>query len=570
MTDSPETSERFYSGPELLALKEPDFGLKGRFFLVSFVAFSAASIILGIFFLVSGRHQMESAFSYSSHNLVRNLAYNTSYGAVVGDKELMEQLTLGLLAEEDVAFVQVRDLDGKILADGYSSYFPPPVEMAQLLCSITSGGVESRAKIYTIEKERFYIFTEPIVVDISRLGDLGSTGSLRFPGTDKKTEVVGCVVVCFSFKSLEERFNKAFEYFLMISALVLIVGLIGSYWLAGTITVPVVGMAEAALDIAKGNLKRRVSISGETELSILGRAFNSMAYNLAQRENELFTTNTRLGEMVREKTRELQLKAQELERRNIVLIEQNQEVKEANQSKAQFMANMSHELRTPLNAIIGFSKLLLGSASERLSPEEMEDLAAIEGSGSRLLKLISQLLDFSRLEAGSAPVKRVSTDVLGIVNDVVRELGLKASERSVEIIVDSPSHLPRVMADEVMLWQIIENLVHNAVKFSKDSLITISCKVREGIVDFDELPELEHFELSVLDEGVGIENAALKTVFQPFYQVGGSISRVNEGAGVGLSIVRHLVALHGGRVDVISTVGVGSKFTFSIPVCSAT
>jgi signal transduction histidine kinase len=565
-----DLSDTPYKGPQLLALKEPVFGLKGRFFLVSFVAFSAASIILGIFFLVSGRHQMESAFSYSSHNLVRNIAYNASYGALVGDKEFMEQLTLGLLAEEDVAFVQVRELDGKILADGYSSYFPPPVEMAQILDSIVGHGIESKSAIYTFENQRFSIFTEPIVVDTSKLGDLGSTASFRFSGTEKKMEVVGCVVVCFSFKSLEGRFNKAFEYFLMISAIVLIVGLIGSYWLAGTITVPVVDMAEAALDIAKGNLKRRVSISGETELSVLGRAFNSMAYNLAQRENELFTTNTRLGEMVREKTRELQLKAQELERRNIVLVEQNLEVKEANQAKAQFMANMSHELRTPLNAIIGFSKLLSGSASDRLSQDEMEDLAAIEGSGSRLLTLISQLLDFSRLEAGSASVKRVSTDVLSVVNDVVKELGLKAAERSVKIVVDCPLQISPVMADEVMLWQIIENLVQNAVKFSSNGVVTVSCKVREGIPGFDELPELEYFELSVLDEGIGIESTALKTVFQPFYQVGGSVSRVNEGAGVGLSIVKRLVGLHGGRVDVISTPGVGSKFTFSIPVCSAT
>ena len=551
---------------KLFVPRQPFFGLRGRFFLITFIGFVMSASILGFFVLFSTQKQMEDSFTYTSRHLVKNLAHNSSLGAVVGDQESLDQLVGGLLAEVNVAFALVLDTEGNVLADSFRSNLPP-VQLDGFIKRAQVGGYKPFHELVTISDQNFYVFSEPMTVSIAKLGDARGTESLTTLTQKGLTEVVGFVIVSFSFSALEQRFNKLLEDFILISIAVMIVGLIGSYILAGTISKPVITMAKATVDIAKGNFERRVSTSGNTELSILAQTFNLMVDNVAQRENELSQTNDRLENMVLEKTVALQVKAQELEKRNVILLTQNKEVQDANKARSQFMANMSHELRTPLNAIIGFSKLLIDSTSDRLTHDELSDLNTISGSGSRLLKIISQLLDFSKIDAGSIKAEYEDVNVETLIQGVFSELALKTSFLNIQLIFNIPSDLPTIECDKVMLWQIVENLISNAVKFSKRGDVTIDCKIRAGDIDLDELDDVNYLEVAVSDEGIGISAADLSLVFDPFYQVDGSISRNREGSGIGLSVVKSLVELHGGHIEVESTLSKGAVFTFVIPVC---
>jgi two-component system sensor histidine kinase/response regulator len=249
--------------------------------------------------------------------------------------------------------------------------------------------------------------------------------------------------------------------------------------------------------------------------------------------------------------------AKRVEERTAELRNANTELTRVLRLKDEFLANMSHELRTPLTAILGISEALQDSVYGPLNDKQRKYLRTLENSGNHLLALITDLLDFYKLEAGklsleigTVSVNEVCQLSLQIMLDAARKKQIRVST-ILDYVVET------VQADQRRLKQIIVNLLSNAIKFTPEGgsiKLEVSGDAENGQVDF-----------SVQDTGIGIAEEDIKYLFDPFVQLDGGLNRAQDGTGLGLSLVHRLTKLHKGRVSVESELGKGSRFTISLP-----
>lgn len=244
----------------------------------------------------------------------------------------------------------------------------------------------------------------------------------------------------------------------------------------------------------------------------------------------------------------LQAYAVELEIKNAAL-------QRINQLKDEFLANTSHELKTPLNGIIGIAESLVDGVTGQLSKQTLYNLSLIVSSGKRLTQLVNDLLDFSQLKHKTIELNIKPVGMREIANVVLRLSQPLVGIKDLQLINKIDSSLPPVNADENRLQQILHNLVGNAIKFTPSGTVEVSAAVVNN-----------ELEITVADTGIGIPSDKLDRVFESFEQVDGSIAREYGGAGLGLAITKQLVQLHGGRIWVESTLGIGSRFTFTLPI----
>jgi signal transduction histidine kinase len=259
----------------------------------------------------------------------------------------------------------------------------------------------------------------------------------------------------------------------------------------------------------------------------------------------------RLGEKeLRESERRLRQQAEELK-------EANRRLEEYNRLKAEFVANMSHELRTPLTAIIGFAQLIQLKRGEQPLPDYCADaFERILRNGQHLLALINDVLDVSKIEAGRMKIHREHVNLAEVVQDAFAELQSLAARKGLDYRLSIPERLPLAYTDPLRVRQVLMNLLSNAFKFTA-----------RGFVEVELRPISEdRFRLVVRDTGIGIEPDSLGIIFERFRQADGSSTREAGGAGLGLSIVRQIVKLLGGEIEVSSSVGEGSTFSITLPL----
>ena len=229
-------------------------------------------------------------------------------------------------------------------------------------------------------------------------------------------------------------------------------------------------------------------------------------------------------------------------------------LREVDRLKSQFLANMSHELRTPLNSIIGYSEILLDGDDGELSEEAVEDVSTIYQSGRHLLAIINEILDLAKIESGQMSLELRPVDLTQLIAEVIDQTSILIKEKPVSLVSEIADGMPFVSADAVRLRQIITNLVGNALKFTERGSVTIAC----GWAD-------DHYGyIEVRDTGIGMKQEDLEIIFQQFRQVDGSVTRRAGGTGLGLTITRHLVEMHGGSIEVSSELGAGSVFRFTV------
>jgi two-component system, NtrC family, sensor kinase len=227
----------------------------------------------------------------------------------------------------------------------------------------------------------------------------------------------------------------------------------------------------------------------------------------------------------------------------------------ASQHKSEFLANMSHELRTPLNAIIGFSEVLTERLFGDLNEKQEEYLKDIYASGTHLLSLINDILDLSKIEAGRMELELTAFDLPQAIDNALTLVRERAGRRGIALHQSVEEHLGEIKGDERKVKQVLLNLLSNALKFTPEGG---RVDVRAGMVD-------GMAEISVTDTGMGIAPADQEAVFEEFRQVGTADKKV-EGTGLGLTLCRKFIELHGGKIWVKSELGKGSTFTFTIPV----
>lgn len=241
------------------------------------------------------------------------------------------------------------------------------------------------------------------------------------------------------------------------------------------------------------------------------------------------------------------------------LQESNEQLREVDRLKSQFLASMSHELRTPLNSIIGFSRVMLKGIDGPLTEMQEQDLTTIYNSGNHLLRLINDILDQAKIEADELNLKFDYFEIKPLVESVKSiAIGLLKEKPSLDLHIELADGLPKAFGDEFRSRQILLNLMTNAIKFTNDGSVTLKVYAVEN----DPAPMLR---LDVIDSGIGIEEEDLPTVFEQFRQVDNSLTRTVGGTGLGLPISKSLAELQGGQLTVASEVGVGSVFSVTIP-----
>jgi signal transduction histidine kinase len=244
--------------------------------------------------------------------------------------------------------------------------------------------------------------------------------------------------------------------------------------------------------------------------------------------------NARLFEEIAKKSRELEI---------------------ASQHKSQFVANMSHELRTPLAAILGYAELIQEGFYGPLSEKSLDALTRIRSNGRHLLGLINTVLDIAKIESGQFTLNMAEYAIESVVETVRSATESLAQNKKLALKTEVAKSLPVGVGDEQRLTQVLLNLVGNAIKFTDTGEVRITAGARNG-----------HFAVSVTDTGPGIPLDQQDQIFEQFHQVDSSNTKAKGGTGLGLAIAKQIVAMHGGRIWVESTVGKGSNFQMELPI----
>ncbi|MGC4804915.1 HAMP domain-containing protein [Micromonospora sp. DT233] len=297
-----------------------------------------------------------------------------------------------------------------------------------------------------------------------------------------------------------------------------------------------------------------------------------LAHELQEQSAELQRTNAELedkAQLLSEQKANIETQNREIELARLGLEDKAQQLTRASAYKSEFLANMSHELRTPLNSLLLLARLLVENSERNLSPKQIEFARTIHDSGSDLLRLIDEILDLSKIEAGRMDVEptEVGFDELRVY--VEQAFVPQAEEKGLGFQVEVAEELPRALVtDAQRLQQILRNLLSNAVKFTDSGAVTLRIAPAAENVVFD-VPALTNarqvIAFTVIDTGIGISDDKLSLIFEAFQQADGTTSRRYGGTGLGLSISRDLARLLGGSIVVTSVPGQGSTFTLYVP-----
>ncbi len=301
----------------------------------------------------------------------------------------------------------------------------------------------------------------------------------------------------------------------------------------------------------EGDYTVRANTSTLTEFADIGTAFNKLAETVEHRTHELRDLNQSLELRVLERTAELRATNQEL-------IVATQRATEAARLKNQFLTNISHELRTPLNAIIGFSDMLLMGMNGDLNDKQRHKMLRLKDNGTRLLGLINDLLDLTKIEAGRLELVDAPFSPRILVERCAAQMEsiVQASGLDFEVLT-APGVPTTLVGDEKRIEQIIINLLSNAFKFTKVGKVSLQVQAK-----LDDML----WSIKVADTGIGIPPHALNFIFEEFRQIDGGYARAYKGSGLGLAITRNLVNSMDGKISVESVLEQGSTFTVQLPI----
>ena len=468
------------------------------------------SVSIGTSIIIN--QSLTNKFIQNGKNITGVLAKQSSLPVLLGSPAFAKQAIEVVHSFPSVAQVAIYELDDVLLAESGDS-----IPWVELLVKHTD---DSAVAVLEFDGQDYWQFSSPVQSDSAEpeLEDLEATR--------KQEQKIGRVRVLIAKDQLySARYNIIIGNIvvLLIGATVLVLALNG---LSGALTRPLEEFVETMASGARGERSNlRVDLSGSKETQQLSNAFNQMMEVLDDRELQLATA------------RDHALAAAKL--------------------KSEFAANVSHEIRTPLNGILGTLNLL---GDTGLNRDQKELITLAESSSEALMILINDILDFSRLSLDQSELSNIEFDLHQLLEELMFLHAQSADAASLDILTDYDSALPLVVeSDPNKLRQLLNNLINNAVKFTDQGSVLIS-----AVKEVDAQGKL-WVRLAVRDTGIGISEQDLHTIFLPYSQSDGSMTRKYSGTGLGLSICEKLAELLHGDIGVHSELHSGSEFYVRIP-----
>jgi signal transduction histidine kinase/DNA-binding response OmpR family regulator len=371
---------------------------------------------------------------------------------------------------------------------------------------------------------------------------------------------IGAVYIRSDLQELRGRLQRyAIIAAIVLSACLLAALLISSIF-RRAVAEPIVNLSKIAKVVSrdKNYSVRAASIRSPAELAILIDAFNEMLTQIQQSEKALRKAHDELEQRVQERTAELEAAKKEVEEFSHSILLAKEEVERGSRFKDQFLSTMSHELRTPLNAVLGFSDLLADERYGPLNDRQQRYVAHIHTGGKHLLKLISDILDLSKIEAGRMELAREDVTVASAFSEVISALYPLAEKKSQALLQQVEPNL-QVHADAMRFKQVLMNLAGNAIKFTPES----------GRIELLAHQVDDQVRVEVRDNGPGIPAEQQQRIFEAFFRLTETGS-ATEGTGLGLAITSRLVELHGSKLGIESRPSEGACFYFSLPLIAST
>lgn len=359
-----------------------------------------------------------------------------------------------------------------------------------------------------------------------------------------------------------QALNNRLELYAGIASIVLLMSLLAALLVSAvfrrSVAQPIIQLAQVAQEVTRDNsFSHRVPrVHGHGEVSVLIDSFNEMMIQIDKGKSNLQRAHDELELRVEERTTELVAAQKKVEAYSESILRAKEDIERASRFKDQFLSTMSHELRTPLNAVLGFSQLLGDDRYGPLTERQARYVTHIHSSGEHLLRLINDILDLSKIEAGRLElnIEDVSVDfIFGGVCDSLQPL----VDKNAHILIQSAPPGLAVRADGTRFKQMLMNLLGNAIKFTPPG----------GKIELVAKQIGSFVRIEVCDSGPGIPPEEKERIFQAFHRMQQN-EKSTEGTGLGLAITRKLVELHGGELDVESKHGEGSIFFFTLPAIS--
>ena len=474
--------------------------------------------------------------------LIPSATEGNYYGPVKFDEETREPFSImsqpvfdmqsGLMSGVLVAKVRLHKALDDIVAQPFGN--------SGLICVLDANGmVVAHPNPSVVHRQTTINVKElPGIREGTNGGKVIRTNEKFYLGAHKQTFFVSAEMPIFEAMALSFRVLSTMMIFLLFF---LVLSVVGGFAVVRRIVRPLESLAETAQAISGGDLTRKAEVTGDNEISSLGRAFNLMVGRLFSDINK-----RKRAEAALQKARD------ELEVR---VEERTAELEIANNAKSEFLANMSHEIRTPMNGIIGMTDLALKT---ELTPEQYRYLEVVYQSSTSLLGIINDILDFSKIEAGKFVLDLHPFNLLEVIEQTLHTVATSAHERGLELLTYFPTGTClTLVGDSMRLRQIILNLLSNAIKFTEQGYVLIKVEVIQEEGDDVIL------RLDVVDTGIGIKTDKKSLIFSSFSQADSSVSRHFGGTGLGLSISNKLAKLMDGELLVDSLPGQGSTFHFS-------
>ena len=496
------------------------FQLQNKLLLLGIIPAAALAVILATYLTSTRLTDMYDLLHKTNENLANSIAESSVNGVFSGDLDALNHVISASINEPDVISINITSKQGITLSYATSKIATP-----------------------TLISEPSKKITQAIQLQpISRVDEFDVFDSLLVGPSIKTDETIGYVTLTLSYSAIEQRQLDILLNTTYITLLLLfIIGLIARF-ISATIARPILQLTTDVNNISHGNYispRNKSTRSNKDEIATLETGVHKMAYQIKEHQQ------------IQEK--KIQEATQKLRLQNNKLFSAQAEIVKSAEAKSRFISHISHEIRTPLNGIIGFLEIIQRT---KLDNEQVKLINASHLSSKNLHTIINEVLDFAQLEAGKIIINKVDFQLKKTIQDTLLLLSTQAEHNGVTLEYQHDDMAPDfINQDCVKFGQILTNLIGNAIKFSQYSTVTIALK-------FDPAKN-EQFEISVSDQGIGISEENIQQLFKEYSQLD-NLTR-EQGTGLGLVITKQIIdALHG-TIDVSSTLGQGSTFSFSLP-----